>query len=80
MPASATMWGAPSVEIEDEVRQKLIDLIEKLDSLDDPKEMRALAAGIAQEAGCTQKEAKVVLIALRSLLSLAAIERKLEAV
>ena len=81
-----TTWTQPTtisignVELTEEVARKLVDLIEQLDRLSDPKELRALAAGVAQEADCTQKEARTTLTALRSLLDLAAIERKLEAV
>ncbi len=72
-------WGTP-YQIPEEVARKLADIIEQLEHLDDPEELNARAAGIAQEAECSQKQAKTTLVALRALLSLAAIERKLEAV
>jgi len=68
------------VELTEETARKLVDLIEQLDRLDDSVELDAVAAGVAQEAECSKKEAKTTLVALRSLLSLASIERKLEAV
>ncbi len=75
----ANIWKTP-YEIPEDVARKLVDLIEQLARLDDSTELDAVAAGVAQEAECSKKEAKTTLVALRSLLSLASIERKLEAV
>ena len=84
--ALTTTWTQPTtiaigdVELTEETARKLVDLIEQLDRLNDSAELDAVAAGVAQEAECSKKEAKTTLVALRSLLNLAAIERKLEAV